>query len=168
MISYHEYLTESSKFVTVKGVGYLQNSIKVPRYWYHGSNNDFDQFDASKMQSNFPESYFAVYFSDSENVARNFIDMVRLGGKSIKHTAAFIYKCELNFKRVYLHGYWGDKVSNWIGSDTKFLDDEDIIKQNILKFNAESCIVYDQKSHSKFTAATNDTSIIHIVDKIKV
>lgn len=148
-----------------------EKKISFPQFWYHGTNELFDQFSSSFVGKNFDTSTLGVYFSQyaspppysstAEEYAKAAVS--KHGGKP------YIYKCTVSDSNPLVLGQ-----SGWYSSNAYVDKNRNDIKRWLSKEGKQTVVVYDEEGiidgieYADFILVTSDLSSIKILDVSEV
>jgi len=141
-------------------------NVEFPEVWYHGTNEDFDEFTLDNMGRNFDSSILGVYFSQYMNpppygatageYARN--AKMAHGGQAI------VYECKLNFENPLIIDSEG-----WYSSNTAVDKQKGDIKRWLKEDKYDAVIAYNTEytdiEDRDFIAVVLDPKNIEIIKK---
>ena len=142
---------------------------EFPEYWYHGSNQKFDDFSIEHMGKNWHQSELGIYFTQYmkpppfSSTAKEYAEeMVRREGGN-----PYIYKCIINFENPLILDSNG-----WYSSNTYIDQNRKDIKRWIENDDHDCVIAYDFENKdgiewSDFILATKNIDMIEIVDRFE-
>lgn len=141
-------------------------NIKFPDVWYHGTNEDFDEFTLDNIGANWDQSTLGVYFtqhmdpppygSTAGEYARN--------AKVVHGGDAIVYECKLTFENPLIIDSEG-----WYSSNTAIDKQRGDIKRWLKEDKYDAVIAYnsgeDEFKHMDFIAVVLDPKNIEIIKK---